>query len=74
MPDPPALSIAPCASTGNRNRSEQGRTRRKARDARCTVKHYKGWAALASPHYTLGVVDEKQMQIHFDPPVPEKFA
>ena len=69
MPGPPALAIAPRASTGKRKRSEQGWAHRKACDAQRTAEHYEGRDALVRPHYTLGTIDEKQLQIHLDPVV-----
>ena len=74
MPGPPASSTAPRPSTAKRKRSEQGWAHRKAGDARHTAEHYEGQDAPVRPHYTLGTVDEKQLQIHLDPPIPKKFA
>ena len=62
------------ASTGKRKRSEQGWIRRKARDARRLAEHYEARDALAQPRHTLGLVDERQLQVHLEPLVPEKFA
>ena len=70
-PDPPAESHP---STGKRKRSEQGWVASKARDARHQAQHYEGKHALASPNYTLGTVDDLQLQVHLASPVPEKFA
>ena len=52
----------------------QGWAARKARDARRLAEHYEGTKALASPIYTLGMVDDLQLHIHLTPPMPEKFA
>ena len=70
-PDPPAASHS---STGKRKRSEQGWAARKARDARQQAEHYEGRKALASPSYTLGMVDDLQTRVHLTPLVSEKFA
>ena len=74
MPGRPTSSTAPRASTGKRKHLEQGWAHRKACDDRRTAEHYEGQDALVRPHYTLGTVDKMQLQIHLDPPVPEKFA
>ena len=74
MLDSVASSTALRPSTGKRKRSEHGWAHRKTRDARCTAEHYEGRDALVRQDYTLGTNDEKQLHIHLDPPVPEKFA
>ena len=74
MPYPLASSNAPHASGGKRKRLEQGWAHHKARDARRTAEHCEERASLVQPCYTLGTVNEKQLQIHIHPPVPEKFA
>ena len=69
--DPPAKPHPP---TGKHKRSDSGWATRKARDARRQAEHYEGKQAVASPSYTLGVMDDLQLQVHLAPPVHEKFA
>ena len=74
MPAPPNPPTEPYASIGKRKRSEQGWTHRKARDARRSARYFEARDLSTRPRYTLGVVDERQLQIHLEPSVPDKFA
>ena len=68
--DPPTKPHPPI---GKRKR-ESGWAIRKARDARRQAEYYAGKQALASPSYTLGVMDDLQLQVYLAPLVPEKYA
>ena len=70
-PDPPTKPHPP---TGKRKRSASGWAAHKAPDARCQAEHYEGKQALASPSYTLGTMDDLQLQVYLAPLVPEKHS
>ena len=60
--------------SGKRKRSASGWATCKARDARRQAEYFGSKQALESPSYTLGVLDDLQLQVHLEPPVQEKHA
>ena len=55
-------------------RERVGRPQSKGRSASSGRYYYEGKQPLASPSYTLGVMDDLQLQVYLTPPVPEKYA
>ena len=70
-PNPPTPPHPP---SGKRKRSASGWATRKARDARRPAEYYEGKQALESPSYTLGVLDDLQLQVYLTFPMQEKYA
>ena len=60
--------------SGKSKRSASGWNTRKARDAGRQAEYFESKQALESPSYTLGVLDDLQLQVHLAPPVQEKHA
>ena len=57
---------------GNRKRSEHGWAHRRALDAQRTTEHYEGRGSVVRPQYTLGTVDEKELQILWPSAIPPR--
>ena len=69
--NPPAPPHPPCAK---RKRSASRWATRKARDVPREAEYYEGKQPLESPSYTLGVLDDLQLQVHLTPPIQERDA
>ena len=57
----------PHPPSGKRKQSASGWATRKAGDVRRQAEYYKGEQTLESPSYTLGVLDDLQLQVHLTP-------
>ena len=74
MSAPPKVPGSSQPPSGKRERSSSGWATHKARDARRQAEYFESKQSLESRSYTLGMLDDHQLQIHLAPPLQEKYA